>query len=143
MNLDALLQNIAHTRVRLGVSPIHGVGVFAMTDIPAGTGKLFAPPQDWPALPLARIAELPELAQKLINTYCLQDDEFVYLPPNGFRVLDLVMYLNHSATPNLKQVNAGDDFVTLCDIAKGEELTLDYGTLETTSEPEASATDSE
>lgn len=131
MNLDALLQNIAHTRLGLGVSPIHGIGVFALTGIPAGTGSLFAPPQEWPALPLERLAELPAHARKLIDTYCLQDEDFAYLPPHGFRVLDMVMYLNHSDTPNLKQVNAGDDFITLREVAEGEELTLDYGTLET------------
>jgi uncharacterized protein len=131
MNLDALLHDIAQTRLKLGVSPIHGIGVFAMTDIPASTGGLFAPPQDWPALPLERIAALPPHSQKLLDTYCLQDEEFVYLPPHGFRVLDLVMYLNHSDDPNLQQVNAGDDFVTLRDVAEGEELTIDYGTLET------------
>jgi SET domain-containing protein len=131
MTLDALLKDIARTRLGLGVSPIHGIGVFALIDIPAGTGGLFAPPQEWPALPLERINELPKHSQKLLNTYCLQDEVNVYLPPNGFRVLDLVMYLNHSDNPNLKQVNAGDDFVTLRDITAGEELTIDYGTLET------------
>jgi SET domain-containing protein len=133
MNLDDLLRNIAETRLGLGVSPIHGIGVFALTDIPAGTCGLFAPPQEWPALPLDRVAELPEQAQRLINTYCLQDEHNAYLPPHGFRVLDMVIYLNHSATPNLKQVNAGDDFITLRDVVQGEELTIDYGTLETVS----------
>ena len=131
MDRAELLRDLANTFIGLAPSPLHGIGVFALTAIPAGTGSLFAPPQEWPALPLERLAELPAHARKLIDTYCLQDDDFAYLPPHGFRVLDMVMYLNHSDTPNLKQVNAGDDFITLREVAEGEELTLDYGTLET------------
>jgi SET domain-containing protein len=43
----------------------------------------------------------------------------------------VVTYLNHSDEPNLRQVDGGDDFETTRDVRAGEELTLDYGTLET------------
>lgn len=132
MDARKLLREIADTRIGLAPSPIHGIGVVALTAIPAGTRDLFSPPGDeWPGVPLAELESLPPHARKLIGTYCLKDDERVYLPPRGFRVVDLVLFLNHSDAPNLRQMDAGDYFVTLRDIAAGEELTLDYDTLET------------
>jgi SET domain-containing protein len=131
MTSHKLLRDIAATRIGLATSPVHGIGVFALTEIPAGTMDLFSPPgEDWPAVPLGEVEALPAHARQLIDTYCLQDDTHAYLPPRGFRVLDLVIYLNHSATPNLKQINGGDYFVTLRDIATGEELLVDYEQLD-------------
>ncbi len=125
-----LLRSIAETRIGLAPSAIHGIGVFALTAIPTGATDLFSPPQAWPAVPLAAIEELPLHVRKLLDTYCLQDESSVYLPPHGFKILDLAIYLNHSDTPNLKQVDGGDYFETLRPIECGEELTLDYGKLE-------------
>ena len=53
-----------------------------------------------------------------------------HLPPHGFRVVDFVTYLNHSESPNLRQVDGGDDFETTRDVIAGEELTVNDGTLE-------------
>ena len=126
-----LLREIAGTRIGLAPSPLHGIGVFALTEIPAGTTDLFSPPVgEWPAVPLSELEKLPAQARKLIDTYCLQDEGMAYLPPHGFKILDLVIYLNHSNEPNLKQVDGGNYFVTLRDIAAEEELLIDYGALE-------------
>jgi len=127
----AFLRGIASTHIGLAPSPIHGIGVFALTEIPEGTRDLFSPPgQEWPAIPLGEIETLPTHVRKLVDTYCLQDETHAYLPPNGFKVLDLVMYLNHSDTPNLKQIDGGEYFVSLRDIAAGEELFVDYDELD-------------
>src|SRR4051812_8445892 len=123
MDPKTLLRDIAGTRIGLAPSPVHGIGVFALADIPAGTADLFSPPAgEWPAVSLAEIEALPAHARKLIDTYCLQDEGVAYLPPHGFKILDLVIYLNHSGTPNLKQMEGGDYFITLRDIQAGEEL---------------------
>ncbi len=130
-----LLRDIAGTLIGLAPSPLHGIGVFALADIPAGTADLFSPAAgDWPGLPLAAIEGLPAHARKLIGTYCLKDEEKVYLPPHGFKIVDLVLFLNHSGAPNLRQMGGGDHFVTLRAIQAGEELTVDYETL-TTDDP--------
>ncbi|PYJ84527.1 MAG: hypothetical protein DME22_12480 [Verrucomicrobia bacterium] len=87
---------------RIGRSKIHGVGVFAIRDIPKGT-KIF--PDD--------------------------DSELIwgetYGPPNSFNLMTVAWYLNHSKTPN---VGCDKDytFFALRDIKKGEELTADYHT---------------
>lgn len=131
MTARELLADIAATRIGLAPSAVHGIGVFALTDIPAGTFDLFAPPCDWPAVPVAEIDALPPHARELVRTYCLRDETHYHLPAHGFRVRDLVMYLNHSAAPNLRSVDAGDYFEATRDIRGGEELTVDYDTLGT------------
>jgi SET domain-containing protein len=65
-----------------------------------------------------------------VQTYCLWDAGTYFLPPDGFRILDLVMYLNHSDEPNLRSVSGGDYYATTRDVRAGEELTVNYGTLE-------------
>lgn len=125
-----LLHDIRTTRVGLAPSAIHGIGVFALTDIPEGTRDLFSPPRPWVPVPEAEADALPPHARRLVQTYCLWDAGTYYLPPDGFRVLDVVMYLNHSDTPNLRPESGGDYYVTTRAVTAGEELTVDYGTLE-------------
>lgn len=131
MTADTLLADLAATRVGLAPSTIHGIGVFALADIPAGTRDLFAPPQPWVPIQEADVNALPPHARKLVETYCLWEAGVYYLPPHGFRVVDVVTYLNHADTPNLRQVDGGDYFETTRDVPAGEELTIDYGRLET------------
>ena len=87
------------------------------------------------ALPIYRasLEGLPAHARKLVDTYCLKDDDRVYLPPRGFQVVDLVLFLNHCDTPNLAQMDSGNYFLTLRSIDSGEELTVDYNLLTTES----------
>ena len=131
MTADELLADIAGTRIALAPSEIHGVGVFALVDIPSGTRDLFSPPRDWVPLPIAAVEALPPHALELVQRYCLYDEENYFVPPHGFRVYDLVVFLNHSSNPNLQSVDGGDYFVTTRRVAAGEELTVDYETLET------------
>jgi len=132
MDTAKLLRDIAGTRIGLAPSPIHGIGVFALADIPANTVDLFSPPAgEWPGVSLEEIEKLPAHAQKLIDTYCLHDEGKVHLPPHGFKMLEPAIFLNHSDTPNLAQRDGGDYFITLRDIRAGEELMIDYGALTT------------
>jgi len=131
MTAADLLADVATIRVGLAPSPIHGIGVFALCDIPAGANDLFAPPRPWVPVPEGEVEKLPPHARRLVETYCLWDDGVYFVPPHGFRVLDVVTYLNHSDTPNLRQVNGGDWFETVRDVLAGEELTIDYGSLQT------------
>jgi SET domain-containing protein len=43
--------------------------------------------------------------------------------------VDLVIYLNHSDTPNVVSVNEGEFFEAIVDIQAGDELLVDYGTI--------------
>jgi SET domain-containing protein len=131
MTPDELLADLSGTRIALAPSEIHGVGVFALVDIPTRTRDLFSPPRQWVPVPIPAVEALPPHALELVQRYCLHDDENYFLPPHGFRVYDLVVFLNHSSDPNLRSVDGGDYFETTRRVTAGEELTIDYETLET------------
>ena len=73
--------------------------------------------------------QLPAHSRNLIETYCLYDDTDYYVPEYGFKIMDMVNYLNHSSAPNIRSINDGEYFEALVDIPAGSELLVDYGTL--------------
>jgi len=75
-----------------------------------------------------------EHSRNLVETYCLYDDENYYVPDYGFKVMDLVNYLNHSATPNIISINNGECFEALTNISAGTELLINYGEIVETGE---------
>jgi SET domain-containing protein len=72
---------------------------------------------------------LPQHSKDLIENHCLFDEDFYFIPDYGFKLVDLVIYLNHSETPNVISLNDGEEFEAIRDIAIGEELLVDYGTI--------------
>jgi SET domain-containing protein len=131
MNKEALLQQLQHdTWVMLKPSLLHGIGVFAIRPIPKGCRTMFSTGMgEFIKVPAAEIDSLPPHSRKLIDTYCLYDEDNYYVPDYGFKLMDLVLYLNHSDTPNIISINEGEQFEALRDIEEGEELLVDYGTL--------------
>lgn len=117
-----------HTYVMLRPSPVHGVGVFAVRDIPKGQRGIFSNDKsEWLKIPRAEINELPEHSRLIVENYCLFDDEYYYVPEYGFKMVDLAVCLNHDNNPNIISINEGEDFEALRDIRAGEELLIDYG----------------
>lgn len=131
MDKHALLRELASaTFVALRPSPVHGIGVFAICEIPAGCRTLFSRGTgSWIRLSFGEVAQLPAHSRELVETYCLYDDTHYFVPDHGFTVMDLSLYLNHSATPNIRSVNDGEYFEALREIRTGEELLVDYGTI--------------
>jgi len=129
MTKDALLAQLKDdTYVMLQPSGIHGIGVFAIRDIPRGCRSIFSKGAgEWITLPIAEVEMLPPHSKDLVETYCLFDEENYYVPDYGFKLMDLVNYLNHSHEPNIISVNDGEEFEALCDIKAGEELLVNYG----------------
>jgi SET domain-containing protein len=129
MTKDQLLKELSQeTYVALKPSPVHGIGVFAIVDIPKGCRTLFSKNiGNWVKLPIADVEKLPQHSKNLIETYCLFDETDYYVPDYGFKVMDLVNYLNHSSTPNVISVNDGEYFEALVDITAGTELLINYG----------------
>lgn len=109
--------------VKLAPSPIHGVGLFAMRDIPQGTtlyldaipNALDIPYKDFDKL-------LPEVRDIVLGQFpqIVNGSHFLY-PTTRF-----LTYVNHSDTPNYDAKND----VTLVDIKAGEEITEDYRLIE-------------
>lgn len=127
---DLLNELVNNTYVVLRPSPVAGIGVFALRDIPKGCRDMFSKPDpsdNWIKVPLAEVEKLPDHARFLIWNYCLFDDEHYFVPDHGFKKVDLCLFLNHSDDPNVKSVDEGAYFETLRDIKEGEELFLYYG----------------
>ena len=131
MTKEALLKDLHQdTYVMIKPSPLHGIGVFAIRDIPKGTRDLFSQGVgEWIKLTIAEVEALPKHSRDLVENHCLFDEDHYYVPDYGFKLVDLVIYLNHSDTPNIISINEGEYFEATRDIAAGEELLLDYGTI--------------
>jgi SET domain-containing protein len=112
---------------RLGASPKHGIGVFAIRDIPAGISPF--PDEPSPLVPVS-IAAVEALADPALRQMYVDFCPLVgghYQAPSDFRLMSQSWYLNHADEPNIR---SGPDlvFVTARAILKGEELTSDYRT---------------
>ena len=119
---------------RAGPSGIHGVGLFAIRDIPKGTdimvefdgeGKTeFSIEKD-------QMLDIhPNIKQLWIDHWA--DDnkwQHIYLPPNYKQVQ--VFYINHSDNPsgNLVCSQHYAEFITNKDIKEGEEIYSNYNLL--------------
>ncbi|MCX6319700.1 MAG: SET domain-containing protein [Bacteroidetes bacterium] len=138
MTQQELLQELREEIwVMLKPSPVHGIGVFAIRDIPKGCQTIFSRHQnDWVQLPIRDVDQLPDHSRNLVETYCLYDEEHYYVPSYGFKIMDMVNYLNHSSTPNVRSVNDGEIFEAIEDIPAGTELLVNYGHIVETSEYE-------
>lgn len=136
MKKEALLKQLqSQTYVMIKPSPLHGIGVFAIRDIPKGTKDIFSEGfGDWIQVSKQEVNTLPNHAKELIENHCLFDEDYYFIPEYGFKLVDLVIYLNHSETPNVISLNEGAHFEALVDIKEGEELLVDYGTIVETEE---------
>jgi len=136
MTREELLKELSEeTFITLKPSPVHGIGVFALRDIPKGCKTLFSRNVgEWIRVPISDIDQLPDQTRNMVETYCLYDETHYYLPDYGFKVMDLVNYLNHSSSPNVISVNDGEYFESLREIKEGEELLVNYGAIVDTKE---------
>jgi len=114
---ELLVELTNNTYVILKPSPIEGIGVFAIKDITKGCRDMSK----------TEVDTLPAHAQFLIGNYCLYDDTNYFLPGDGFKKIDVSLFLNHSDTPNIISIDDGDYFEAIRDIQAGEELLVDYG----------------
>ncbi|MFZ1453896.1 MAG: SET domain-containing protein, partial [Ferruginibacter sp.] len=127
---ELLLELSGNTWVMIKPSPIEGIGVFALQDIPSGCRSMFSQANEqeqWIPISKTEVENLPAHAKALIENYCLYDDENYFVPDYGFKKMDLVNFLNHSDSPNVISINDGEFFEAIKDIKQGEELVIDYG----------------
>ena len=114
-----------HVYARLGSSPIHGVGAFALRPIPAGT-VIFRDDDDMVWIDRAEIDELPEAIRRLYVHYGLWRGDRVGCP-RSFNKLTPAWFVNHGEdAPNLRLNEDDFQFYAARDIAVGEELTVNY-----------------
>jgi SET domain-containing protein len=128
MTKEQLLEELSTgTYIMIKPSALHGIGVFAIRDIPKGCRTMFSKNiGNWIKVPKTDVDQLPKHAVDLVENYCLYDEEHYFIADYGFKVMDLVNFLNHSDTPNIISINEGEEFEALRDIQTGEELLINY-----------------
>jgi len=113
---EFLRQVLANCYCRLAPSPIHGIGVFAIRDIPRGRNPFNTLPKyarpGYVRMTSAELDALPPKLRKLICALFVPTDGDMWLPNCGTNLVYLNAYLNHSSTPNLR-TRDGYHFVTL------------------------------
>ena len=131
MTKEQLLHQLQQdTYVMLKPSPIEGIGVFAIRDIPKGCRTIFsAEIGEWIKVSFEEVEKLPPHSRNLVETYCLYDDEQYFVPDYGLKMMDMALYLNHSSRFNIASVNDGEHFEALHEIKAGEELLVNYGSI--------------
>jgi hypothetical protein len=113
-------------KTKIGVSTIHGVGVFAITDIKEGE-QVF-PKWEWESgiyvIPNNRLKEIPTEVLELLDMYFINDD-------CGYKIIRLFKGLNfiansysfcNSAYNTEFEKNISFTGVALKDIQKGDEI---------------------
>jgi len=108
MPYSKLLNQLAsQTYIQLKGSPVHGIGVFAILLIPKGCRNIFSKGLgEWIKVPIKEVEALPEY---------------------GFKMIDPIIFLNHSSKPNIISINDGEEFEAIDDILPGQELLINYG----------------
>lgn len=129
MTKQELLNELQHeTYIALQPSAVHGIGVFAICDIPKGCKTIFSKDTGgWIQLSMADAEQLPAHVREFIETYYLYDADHYFIPDHGCKIMDMANYLNHSNNPNIISVADGAYFEATRDIKTGEELLVDYG----------------
>lgn len=112
--------------VRLKRSRIHGVGVFAIRDIPKGTYVFRGDKDKMVWVKASATDRLDKEVKRLYQGFCVSRDG-KYGCPRNFNLLTPGWYLNHSRKPNMA-ADENYDFYSVRRIKKGEELTVDYDT---------------
>ena len=123
--------NLPHEAVyvRLGPSAVHGIGVFAIRPIPAGT-DIFANdgvPLVWVSKAELERADLTPAQRALYRDFGINRGDRIGCPAN-FHNLTPGWYLNEPAPgagPNVRSTGRFG-FIACRDIEEGEELSIDY-----------------
>src|SRR5579862_1884186 len=112
--------------VRLRPSRIHGVGVFAIRNIPKGTYIFGGDNSEMRWVKTSVTNHLDEEVKNLYRDFCVSRNG-KYGCPTNFNLLTPAWYLNQSKKPNVA-ADKNYDFYSTRRIKKGEELTVDYQT---------------
>ena len=124
------LKSSVYTRIRR--SPIEGIGVFAIRDIPQGIDPFCEKDLDLefikvPADLIENDPDIPEGVKQYVRDICSNHNGMRNFPTQGFNSVSAMFLMNHSSDANVGH-DANNFSITLRPIKAGEELTLNYGT---------------
>ena len=114
-------------RVRLGVSDIHGVGVFALAPIAKGTNVFARDQRPLTWVDAAELEGVEPFERAFYEDFAIRRGGR-FGCPESFDQLSVGWYVNETREgemPNLAPTPE-DELIAARDIAAGEELTVDY-----------------
>ncbi len=119
----------AESFTRLRPSTIHGIGVFAIRDIPKGTNIFSDDRSEMIWLKSSEVEGKSDEIRRLYDDFCVIKNG-KYGCPKGFNNLTVSWYINEPATGQTSNVVCSGkyDFIAARDIQFGEELTVNYST---------------
>lgn len=120
---------------RIKPSKKHGVGVFAIRDIPKNVNPFKITGAECVKSRVLNVKEDelkkvdPEV-MRMINDFYYNDNGVYGIPYRGLNANDITYYINTSSNPNLGLVNNKNcsmvEFITLKKVKKGQELLINY-----------------
>ncbi len=133
MKKDAIINDLENNiYCRIQRSPIHGVGVFAIKNIPKGVNP-FVTYGDVDVIPvpekeIMENKKIPDAVKEMVKAFYVIQNGAIYCDARSLNEINITYFLNHSNAPNLdvEDVNEESLFTAKRDIAAGEELTSDY-----------------
>jgi SET domain-containing protein len=132
MSRDSKNKSQPRVLIELRPSRISGIGVFAVRNIRKGqkvADGLYA--EDFETLiPWKRFKRFDASVRRKIDDFCIGTPKG-FVPPDNldFNKLSIEWYFDHSCEGNVG-FNLNGDFIAIEKIAKGTELTYDYGIAE-------------
>ena len=131
-----LINNLDNTYVRIMTSKLHGVGVFAIKDIPKGAlpfqyTNSKCGINKFTKIHKDKLEGIDKSVIKMLDDFLgLDKDGFYDVPAEGLNSLDVSFYMNYSDKPNI-DITYDDKcnfaiFKTNRVIKKGEELLINY-----------------
>ncbi|MFA5126295.1 MAG: SET domain-containing protein-lysine N-methyltransferase [archaeon] len=123
-----IIENLSNTYCRLKPSKCHGVGVYAIKDIPKGINPFKREkPQSWIKINIKEIGITNKEIIKMIDAfYVIKKNGDFWVNSGGLVSMGMSFYLNTSKKPNIRTTDDGEHFKTIKKIKKGEELLTDY-----------------
>lgn len=120
---------LEQTYCRITPSPLGGVGVTAVRDIPAGINPFPGMKNEpWHIFQKEELSDLDPAVMKMLDDFCvIEKDGTVSIPESGLSNMDMSFYVNTSPDPNLDTIDGGFTFITNRAVRSGDELTVDYG----------------
>jgi hypothetical protein len=109
----------------LAPSTIQGLGVF--TWVPVAQGNLIFPYDVVEDCVLITDPPPEGPLKVIVNRYGIETKEGIWIPSDLNR-MGVWWFINHSSEPNIGYL--GNDIVAARDLVAGEELTIDYRTLD-------------
>lgn len=116
---------------RLAPSKIHGIGVFAVRDIPKHCNPFVGCfSSNYVGITEKELCGMDNGVQKIVRDFQVAEKGKWYIPSCGIQKLDVSFYLNHSDKANVVSDYEGN-FTTTRKIKKGEEVVSNYNQYDT------------